>query len=326
MYQSMYEGLLLIASRAIAESRVPSEERQPTAAEIEPLLVDLRNVIRNALNTYFRTTEKVFARGRVDDVLSERVVNEVVAEYFDKRLRYLLEHNRPQVRDFVRNNMPAVYRLRVPADWAKRKQQWEKSLEDGGYADVVKVLRGMGDLIDPDEVGKVPGGVRDEVSRAAALKDHKRVSELLTPSATELRTFLFSEAQRLLQYRQPSQPQLQDNRARETFRRAQDLSRSSDSRTLNRALVEMQKVWEAVVESLVDKRRREVSGALLSAYKSEAPLWALLRLTTLTDLADDENSDEDPVGRVLRDAAWEDTESYSWVSEGCPVRRTSWEY
>ena len=84
--------------------------------------------------------------------------------------------------------------------------------------------------------------------------------------------------------------------------------------------------YQAVVESLVDKRRREVSGALLSAYKSEAVLWAMLRLTTLTDLADDENSDEDPVGRVLRDAAWEDTESYSWVSEGCPVRRTSWEY
>lgn len=253
VYENMYEGLLLIASRAVAESRLPSGDRNPsqsTGAEVEPLLTDLGNIVRSALGTYFRTREKIFARGRVDAALADRVVNEVVAEYFNKRLRHLLEDNRPQVRDFVRNNMPAVYRLRLPADWANRKQQWEKSLEDAGYADVVKVLRGMGDLVDPDEVGKVPASVREEVSRAAALRDHKRVAELLGPSATELRGYLFGEAQRLLQYRQPSQPQLQDNRAKDTFRRAQELSRSSDSRTLERALVEMQKVWEIDIANL----------------------------------------------------------------------------
>ena len=82
--------------------------------------------------------------------------------------------------------------------------------------------------------------------------------------------------------------------------------------------------YQTVVESLVDKRRREVCGALMPRTRSEAVLWAMLRLTTLTDLADDENSDEDPVGRVLRDAAWRSGELQR-VSEGCPVRRTSWE-
>ena len=173
VYENKFEGLLLIASRAVAQSHVPSAERSPSqaAAEIEPLLKDLGNVVRSALGTYFRQAEKLFARGRVDADLTERIVNEVVAEYFNKRLRHLLEANRPQVGDFVRNNMPAVYRLRLPAEWANKKQEWERLLEETGYAAVLKVLRGMGDLVDPDEVGKVPAAVRDEVSRAANSDD-----------------------------------------------------------------------------------------------------------------------------------------------------------
>jgi hypothetical protein len=250
-YQSPFERLLATACRAVARSRMPDDDaigQAPVAGEIERLLSDLTNIMRKALSTYFRSRDGVFLRGRMDDSLLERLVNNVVAAYFDQRLKYILERNRPQVKEFVRSNLPLVYRLPVSPEWTKNKRIWRKTLETAGYADLVNSIDD--DLVDPTEVGKVPEEFRDEITSAAARNDYDRVIELLKESATDLQRYLSGEAQRLLQYRPPGRPQLTDARARGLFEKAQSAARSLAPDRLKSALRDMQAAWALDLNNL----------------------------------------------------------------------------
>jgi hypothetical protein len=252
-YQSVFERLLLTACRAVARSRIPEGEAQAPASvsrEIEHLLTDLVNIMRKAVGTYFRPRERDFYRAHIDTSQIDRLVNNVVAAYFDQRLQYILERNRPQVKEFVRSNLPLVYRLPLSPDWTKRKVEWRSMLVTGGYSDLVNSLEEMGDLIDPSEVGKVPDAYRDDITAAAARNDYARVTELLKDSANELRNYLFSEAQRLLQYRAPARPQIANYKARQLFERAQRRARSTDTEQLKGALKDMQAAWADDIDNI----------------------------------------------------------------------------
>jgi len=108
----------------------------------------------------------------------------------------------------------------------------------------------MGDLVDPNQVGQVLPDRREEIIRAAGLNDYGRVCELLADSAKEMRTHLYFEAQRLLQYREPPIPSAQNERTRNSMRASQRLVRTKDRASIERALVEFQQAWQLEIDNL----------------------------------------------------------------------------
>jgi hypothetical protein len=251
--ESLFERFALYGCYAISDSWRISKKwpKDAGGSEIEDLSVLLQQVIVNqALGTYFRTNTSSFERGRVDTVIGERVVNEALARHFDKQLRHLLESDRPLVREYVRTNMPVVYRLKLAKHWDTKHEEWERLLEDAGSGDVVRLLRDMGDLIDPDRVGQLTPERQEEIARSATLNDYNRVSELLADSAKELRAYLYKEAQRLLDYRAPARPALNNREAVEKFSNALKLLKPNDRRAAERALVEVQNAWQIEINNL----------------------------------------------------------------------------
>lgn len=248
-YEVVFERFVLVGCCAVADSWRMDTERQKTAdqaTDIEDLSALLEKIARTALGTYFRMGTNAFVRGRVDTVLSARVVSQALARHFDRQLRSLLDSNRPRVREYIRTNMPGVYRLKLPEQWNAKRDEWERLLIETGYEDVVRLLRSMGDLVDPDQVGQVALDRRDEIARAAARNDHTRGVELLADSARELRTYLYTEAQRLLEYREPPRPASRNERVRNQLRRAERLIQT-DHRG---ALIEFQRAWQLEIDNL----------------------------------------------------------------------------
>jgi len=86
--------------------------------------------------------------------------------------------------------------------------------------------------------------------RAAASNDRERVAQLLENSAKELKTFLYTEAQLRLRYREPASPNLRQSRMRNEFNKVQQLSKTDDPDKLRKALGIAQTVWQEDVGSL----------------------------------------------------------------------------
>ena len=183
-YQNLFEDLLSLACYAVSDSWHANNNDQVEASgvgEISKLSTHLNNIInQNALGYYFNLRTNEFMRGRADVALSECVINNALARHFDKRLRHLLQNNRPRVKEYATTNMPLVYRLELPKEWAaEKRKQWKRVLIDAGYDDVIRLLEDMGDLLNPDEVGQVNSERREDVMRAATSNDLDRVSGLL---------------------------------------------------------------------------------------------------------------------------------------------------
>ena len=251
-YANLLERLVSVCFQSVTDSwRFDLDRANANRVDdIEELSKHLEQMARYALGAYFRNGDRTFRLGRLETAQLDRVVNPTLARHFDLQLRYLLESNRPLVREYVRTNMPQVYRLKLPEEWNAAREEWKRRLVEAGYEDVVRLLRDMGDLVDPNQVGQVAPGRRDEIVRASALSDYARVCELLADSAKEIRTYLYTSAQRLLEYREPPRPTPRDDRARQKVKDAQRHVRANDSRGLDRALVEFQSAWQLEIDNL----------------------------------------------------------------------------
>ena len=252
-FQPLYDDLIVLACQTVSEVRLSDPDvhtgnGQP--GDIERLTSDLERLLQYALGTKFRMSDRSFVRGPVDTALQERVITDVIAAHFDKRLRHLLETDQPKVKQYVRTNMPVVFRKKLSGDWIQAKQQWEGLLTNNGFEDVVRTLRDMGDLVDPEQMGRLPADTREEISRSAAANDYARVMELLADSIKDLRGYLYTEAQRLLQYREPPPARPRDENARELFRRGQRFAKAVDRRSLERAFGDLQNAWQLDIANL----------------------------------------------------------------------------
>ncbi|MDA2937074.1 hypothetical protein MYX75_02270, partial [Acidobacteria bacterium AH-259-A15] len=247
-YLICFERCLQVACSAISATQLAAsalETRDEEESEIGKLAQRLTKVSDDALGTYFDNRSLQFRRtNRPETALGERVIHTILAKYFDARLRQLLRLDRPRVKGYVSANMPLVYRLKLSDDWAAKREEWERLIVEAGYEDVIRLLRDMGDLVSVDEVGEVDADRREDVRRAAANNDFNRVYELLADSAKELKSYLYSEAQKRLEFRAPPPPHLPDERLKTRFLQCQRLSRTNDPDKLRRALQIAQGIWQ----------------------------------------------------------------------------------
>lgn len=250
-YQELFEDMIRVACFAVSDSwRGDTTHDAEEAGEIGRLAELLDGIIcRGALGHSYQggTFKQV---GQPDRALGERIVNEALARHFDKQLRQLLQSDRTRVREYARKNMPEIYRVRLPdAEFAARKRkEWEALLKEAGFEEDVNFLKDMGDLISVDELGEVSPERRADIIQAGARDDLKRVTELLEESAKELKNYLYSEAHRLMQYREPKFPVMSDPSARNDFKRVQNLVKREDQEKTQQAL----KIAKSVLERDID--------------------------------------------------------------------------
>jgi hypothetical protein len=254
-YRRVFEDLLVTGCYAICDSWLSDTSIQPTGAdvgEIDRLSTHLENLIlQSALATFFSFKLGRFTQDKKPDhSFGERLVSDALARHFDRRLRSLLEDDRPRVEEFARLNLPTVFQLNLTEDWAlEKRNSWKKSLADAGYDQTIRLLEDLGDLMNPDEVGQINKDRRDEINRAALNNDFERVNDLFSESAKELRSFLYREAQNRLEYQEPRVAAV-DRDQRRAFDRAIKLVRSEDPDSILQALRIMQEVWTADIHNV----------------------------------------------------------------------------
>ena len=251
----LFEDLLTIACYAAA-TELQRDGAIPLGTqgrgEIESLSYQLEvDCCRPALRTYFdRNQGRFVPANRPNLVIAGRARARVLAWSFERRLMGLIATDRPRVKDFAMANMPFVYRLDLPEALAASRQEWERKLNDAGFDDVISFLRTMGDLTNIDEIGQVPEERREEVQRAQAANDIDRAVELLKDTERELKSFLFRETQRLLDYRAPRPPRFGDPALRPPFERAKVLAESGDPDKVRQSLAVIERVWSADIDNV----------------------------------------------------------------------------
>lgn len=255
-YQELFEDLLVLASFAISDSwriDLSGQSDDDDIGEISHLSTHMDIIIgQTALGYFFHSKSGEFTRsGKPDIALGQQIVNNALARHFDRQIRHLLQNDRPRVKEYVRTNMPFVYRMDLPDEWAgEKRKEWKRLLEDAGYEDVIRLLDDMGDLLNADEVGRVNPERRDGIIRAATNNDTERVSSLLAESAKELKSFLYKEAQDRLHYRSPAFPALPPGEARGAFARVQKLAKTDDPDNMRQALHLAQGIWQNNINNL----------------------------------------------------------------------------
>lgn len=218
--------------------------------ETNELEARLQKISQFALGTYFNKKHRKFLRNyQPDEALQEREINETLARHFDRRLKYLLKHDRPKVKQYVTENMPVIYKLNLDDTWDSTINEWEKLLHQAAYDDLLRYLKSTGVLVRASKIGEIDPSRLDDIRRAAALKDFGQVAELLEDNANELKTYLYSEAQLLLDYREPPQPELHKQVFRR-FSKARHLSRTNDPDKLQEAFGIIQDIWEKDIRNL----------------------------------------------------------------------------
>lgn len=251
-YQPLFENLLITACYSVSDSWRRDKTIQVVGiegGEISKLSNSLENIIiQSALSQYFNNRYGDFARRqRPETAIGERLINNTLARHFDYRLRELLEHDRPRVQEYVRVNMPYVFRINLSKKASEKRNEWEHLISEAGYDDTIQLLKDMGDLINPDEVGQISSERREEVIRAAT--DLGRVNSLLSESAKELKSYLYREAQERLHYKEPNSPKLGGGQSSKFFQAAK-LTRTDDPDQVRRALPIMRDLWQQDISNL----------------------------------------------------------------------------
>lgn len=251
-YAGYFEALLLTACCCVAGGGAISSRdyKAGQVAEIDALRERLDKMCRFALGTFFDRRSGEFRRNFQPDIaLQERVVSEALARHFDARLRYLLQQDRPSVKEFVTANMPLVYKTKLTEEWDQKAAEWERLLVSTGYDDLIRNLKSTGDLVRPDKVGQLSAEQLEDVRRAAANNDANRVRDLLRGNADELRMFLYSEARARLDYREPPQPNLTGDLGN-TFLKVTRLAATNHPDRLQQARDLAREVWLADINNL----------------------------------------------------------------------------
>jgi hypothetical protein len=254
-YIETFEDLVLAACRAcsgnwqVTHSTSNSHDDNP--GEIGMLRDRLLTICQFALGTIFRTNQGCYTRNyQPDEGLRDWAVNRTLAEHFDRRLRQLLVQDRPRIGEYVRVNLPFVYKLQLPSSWDARTREWEKLLVASGYNDLLEDLRSRGELVRVDRFGVLPPERLEDLRRAASSSDMKRVRELLRDNAEEVKYYLFNEAQRRLDYRQPRPPTLPD-KLNGQFAVVRRVTPRTSTKDLQEALRVARDVWAQDIDNIV---------------------------------------------------------------------------
>lgn len=251
-YIECFETLLLTACCSVGSSwlNISRQLKNDKAKEIEDLRSQLEGLCRYALSTYFDKKYGEFKRFHQPDYsLRERVINEALAQYFDTRLRYLIQQDRPRVKEYVSTNMPVIYKLKLFKDWDGKVSEWERLLVSTGYDDLIHSLKSTGELVRADKVGQLSSEQLEDIRRATANNDMNRVRDLLKSNADEIKFYLYTEAQARLDYREPQHPNLTGYHSNR-FTKVIHLSKTNDPDKLLQALDIVQNLWQSEINNL----------------------------------------------------------------------------
>ena len=247
-YQDVFESLLLTALCAASSSWLSKDRRKAESdqkGEIISLRRRLEALSKYALDTDFKNREGKFSRSwQPDEALADRLINEALARHFDARLRFLLLDDRTRVKNYITINMPLIYKLELADKWASTREEWKQLLIQAGFEDVIRLMKDMGDLVIPDEVGQLSVERLEDVRRALDSNDFKRVRDLLKESADEVKSYLYREAQERLDYREPPRGALSDKQLHWEFQKAAKLAATDAPDQLREALQIAQDVWQ----------------------------------------------------------------------------------
>ncbi|MEA2163854.1 MAG: hypothetical protein QOK37_1981 [Thermoanaerobaculia bacterium] len=166
----------------------------------------LGRIIEQAQSTQY--VGRMFAPVGADLGIVEKLLLDTIAAFFDRRLREMVENDRPSINEFVSTNMPKLYRMHLSQEWLKRRDAWEQAINDAGYDDTLRSLKSLGLLVRVDQIGMILPDARDQIRLAADAGDYAGVRKLLEPSEKELRNLLYKETQTALVFREPPRPRL----------------------------------------------------------------------------------------------------------------------
>ncbi len=248
----LFKRLLMNVLLAISASQLEDTSAELLASDLASLRRQLEDLVWNKiLKTAFSERHKLFRpEARPDRVLGEGAINEVLGQHFDRRLRHLLEYERPRVKEYAMVNMPIAYQLPLAGEWLAKRQEWKSLMATAGYEDVIRLLSEMGDLLSVQEIGSFSDERKADIRRAVAANDLARVRDLLKDSASEIRAFLYLEAQKRLDYRPPRFPNLPEGDARRRFLQIEALARTGDPADISKALAEAKVVWRDQIANL----------------------------------------------------------------------------
>ncbi len=233
----MMERLLVIAADAAARL-------VPSSVAIDDLQMAIDRIITLAHST--RYVGRTFASVRPDLGIVEKIALDTIAADFDRRLREMVESDRPSINEYVSNNMPKLYRMRLSPEWLACRDAWEQAIIDAGYDDTLRSLKSLGLLVRVDQIGIILPDARDQIRMAADAGDYASIRKLLEPSEKELRNLLYKETQTALVFREPPSPTLRQQH-REPWQRAMRTLRNHGPRA---AMVKVSEIWQEDANNL----------------------------------------------------------------------------
>lgn len=235
------QRLVIIAVAAAAASA-------PHDSSVNVVQASLEKLLSASLGTAYDYRHEKFKSIRLDRAFADRLVTGTLASFFDRRLNELISSDRPRLSIFVSTNMPVVYRLPLEPQWLAKRDDWERAIASAGFDDLIRHLKGMGDLVRPDQIGEVSPDRRDEVRRAADVSDYARARQLFESAERELRQHLYSLGQDGLQLREPRMPE-GELRRRPEWRKVLGLAKAGDPDSLKEAFSIAKVMWQGALES-----------------------------------------------------------------------------
>jgi len=255
-YKELFERLVLTACCAVGAKKSAELVRSRSDEDDEEIKILQRQVeticLRGAFGSFYNSKKEQYFNNKtgVNLTLANQIMNDSLAWNFDKSLQYFLDFDRPQVKGYVWRNIPTVFRLNFSDKWRGKRKEWEDILIKEGYHDLIRDLKDMGILINPDEVGKISQEQLEEIKRAERETNFKDVKELLNEIATDIRNFLYAEAQANLNYLTPPFPASKDQRLAKQFGRVPFIARTGGVNDLNEAIEITKGVWAEDIDNL----------------------------------------------------------------------------
>lgn len=255
-YRDVFIRFLTIASNAVAAAELDDPTQSGGADETAEIEIITRRIedacLRRALSTYFQSSSgKYQIANRPDEDLHKKILNQAAAKFFDSRLNYLIQHQKPRVKDFIWANLPKVYSLELPDEWDARRQNWKTQLSQAGFQDQIDLMEKMLLLVNPNQIGELEDGEKDEIKRAAVNNDFKRIAKVLDRSANGIKNLIYRDAQRgLATFRAPSRPQFQRPKLTGWFSKILSWANATDVAKLKQALEAATDLWREDIDNL----------------------------------------------------------------------------
>ncbi len=256
-YSEYFDRLVFAACCAAGAEKSEALNRSRSDKVEEEMKVLEKHIRHSCLNgafgTFYHAKKETYfsAKSGLQSASAKHISNDALAWSFDHSLHYLLKFDRPQVKAYVWRNLPIVFKLKLSDRWSKKRKKWEDLLKIEGYQDVIRDLKDMRVLVNPDEVGIISQEVLEDIQRAERENDYKKINQMLRESANELMDYLYAEVQEKLMYISPPFPWFQNQKLRWEFQKVPPRAATGGPEDLEQCIDTTKEVWKQEIENTV---------------------------------------------------------------------------